>query len=81
MYIRLWEYSLFFCIFWLAGSWGFSLYLNNLNTYNKVFGTVGAFAIMMVWLYYTSMIILFGGEINSLVFEKLKEKGEIDDGD
>ncbi len=73
--------TLFFCIFWLAGSWGFSLYLNNLNTYNKVFGTVGAFAIMMVWLYYTSMIILFGGEINSLVFEKLKEKGEIDDGD
>ncbi len=63
--------TLFFCIFWLVGSWGYSLYLNNLNTYNKVYGTIGAFAILMIWLYYTSLIILIGGEINSQVYDKL----------
>lgn len=68
--------SLFFCIFWLLGSWSFSLYLNNLNTYNKVFGTIGAFVIMMVWLYYTSMIILLGGEFNYQAFIKLTNKAE-----
>ncbi len=63
--------TLFFCLFWLLGSWVYSLYLNNLNTYNKVYGTIGAFAILMVWLYYTSLIILIGGEMNSQVYDKL----------
>ena len=66
--------TMFFCIFWLLGSWSFSLYLSNLNTYNRVFGTIGAFVIMMVWLYYTSMIILLGGEFNYRAFLKLCEK-------
>lgn len=64
--------TLFFCIFWLVGSWGFSIYVNNLHTYNKVYGTIGAFAVLMVWLYYTSILLLVGGEINSQVYNKLE---------
>ena len=66
--------TFFFTIFWLAGSWGFSIYVNNLKTYNMVYGTIGAFAVLMVWLYYTSVLILIGGEINSQVYKKLNEK-------
>ena len=70
----------FFCTFWLIGSWGFSLYVNNLRTYNMVYGTIGAFAVLMVWLYYTSILLLIGGEINSQVYNKLERKaGEIRD--
>ena len=43
----------FFTVFWLIGSWGFSIYVNNLRTYNMVYGTIGAFAVLMIWLYYT----------------------------
>lgn len=64
--------TLFFCIFWLVGSWGFSLYINNFHTYNKVYGTIGAFAVLMMWLYYTSILLLIGGEINSQVYNKLE---------
>lgn len=64
--------TLFFCIFWLVGSWGFSIYVNNLQTYNRVYGTIGAFAMLMVWLYYTSILLLIGGEINSQVYNKLE---------
>lgn len=64
----------FFCTFWLIGSWGFSLYVNNLRTYNMVYGTIGAFAVLMVWFYYTSILILIGGEINSQVYNKLEAK-------
>ena len=63
--------TFFFSFFWMLGSWCFSLYLSNLNAYNKVYGTIGAFAILMVWLYYTSLIVLVGGEINSRVYSKL----------
>lgn len=66
--------SFFFVIFWLVASWGFSIYVNNLKTYNMVYGTIGAFAVLMVWLYYTSILILIGGEINSQVYNKLNEK-------
>jgi membrane protein len=66
--------TLFFSFFWILGSWCFSLYLSNLNAYNKVYGTIGAVAILMVWLYYTSLIIIVGGEINSRVYEKLTNK-------
>lgn len=64
--------TLFFCVFWLIGSWGFSVYVNNYHTYNKVYGTIGAFAVLMVWLYYTSILLLIGGEINSQVYNKLE---------
>ena len=66
----------FFCTFWLVGSWGFSIYVNNLKTYNMVYGTIGAFAVLMVWLYYTSILILVGAEINSQVYNRLNKKAQ-----
>lgn len=57
--------SVFFTIFWLIGSWLFSVYINNFGSYNKVYGSIAAFAILMIWLYFTSIIILVGGEINN----------------
>ncbi|MFI3300848.1 MAG: YihY/virulence factor BrkB family protein [Candidatus Gastranaerophilales bacterium] len=66
----------FFCVFWLVGSWGFSIYVNNFSTYNMVYGTIGAFAVLMVWFYYTSILILVGGEINSQVYNRLESKAE-----
>lgn len=68
--------TLFFCFFWMLGSWCFSIYLSNLNAYNKVYGTIGAFAILMVWLYYTSLIMLVGGEINSRRYAKIMQEQE-----
>lgn len=69
--------SIFFCISWLIGSWGFSLYVNNLHTYNFVYGTIAGFAVMMMWLYYTSILLLIGGEINSQLYEKLERKADL----
>ena len=66
--------AIFFTISWLIGSWGFSIYINNLHTYNFVYGTIGGFAVLMVWLYYTSILMLIGGELNSQLFSKLERK-------
>ena len=49
-----------------------SIYVNRLHTYNFVYGTIGAFAVLMVWLYYTSLLILVGAEINSQVYNRLE---------
>ena len=69
--------AFFFTISWLIGSWGFSIYINNLHTYNFVYGTIGGFAVLMIWLYYTSILMLVGGQINSQLFDKLERKEEL----
>ncbi|MBR1908120.1 YihY/virulence factor BrkB family protein [bacterium] len=67
--------TFFFCISWLIGSGIFAMYVNNLHTYNFVYGTIGAFAVLMVWLYYTSILMLIGATINSTVYNRLEIKG------
>ena len=69
--------SAFFTFFWLLGSWLFSVYINNFGSYNKVYGSIAAFAILMIWLYFTSIIILIGGEINNYVFDRLVNKKQL----
>ncbi len=69
--------AFFFTISWLIGSWAFSVYINNLHTYNFVYGTIAGFAILMIWLYYTSILVLVGGQINSQLFDKLERKEEL----
>ncbi len=64
--------TFFFCFAWIVSSWLFSVYLNHINMYNKFFGAMGVFAIFLIWLYYTSFILLLGGEINSKFYGKLK---------
>lgn len=66
--------SLFFCLFWLFASWAFSLYVENFGMFNRVYGTIGGFAVLLLWLYYTSLVILIGGEINSQVYKRLLAK-------
>lgn len=60
----------FFCIFWLIASSAFSIYVDNFGRYNAIYGSLGAFIILMLWLYYTALIILIGGEINSILGKK-----------
>ena len=64
--------ALFFCIIWLLASGGFAVYVNTLHTYNFVYGSIAAFAMLMIWFYFTSMLVLIGGEINSQVHDKLE---------
>lgn len=64
-FTRVFPGALFFTIFWMAGSLLFSVYINNFGSYNKVYGSLAAFAVLMIWLYFTSIIILIGGEINN----------------
>ncbi|UFS72150.1 YihY/virulence factor BrkB family protein [Geomonas sp. RF6] len=52
---------------WILASIGFSFYVNNFGSYNKTYGSIGAVIGLLMWLYITSFIILFGAEINSVV--------------
>lgn len=66
--------TLFFTLAWIGMSRLFGLYVENFAQFNKVYGTFGAVIILLLWLYYTSLVILIGGEVNSEVYRQIKTK-------
>lgn len=49
----------------LAISYGFSFYITNFGSYNKVYGSIGALIALMVWIQLLTTVLLFGYEINA----------------
>lgn len=50
---------------WLLGSVLFSLYVEALAPYNRLYGSLGAVVVLMTWLYLTCLAILFGAELDA----------------
>jgi membrane protein len=47
-------------ILWALVSRGFVLYLANFNTYNQVYGSIGAIAALLMWFYLSAYAVLLG---------------------
>ena len=52
-------------LLWLLGSMGFSWYVSNFGSYDDLYGSFAAVAILLLWLFLTAFIVLMGAEINS----------------
>lgn len=48
-------------------SLGFTYYINNFSSYNKLYGSIGTVIVVMLWLYLNSMILLIGFELNASI--------------
>jgi membrane protein len=59
---------------WLLGPLGFNAYILHIASYHKTYSVLGAFVILMVWFYVSSLIILVGAEINSQLRESAKDR-------
>lgn len=54
---------------WVVFSFGFRVYLQYFNSYNKAYGSLGAVIILMLWMFLAGTAILLGGAINSVLRE------------
>lgn len=52
---------------WVVISIGFSFYINNFNNYSKFYGSLAAVFILMIWIFLTCIILIFGVEVNSVL--------------
>lgn len=56
----------------LGVSYGFSFYLTNFGTYNKVYGSIGVLIALMVWIQLITVVLLIGYEINASIHAAIR---------
>ncbi len=49
---------------WAAASIGFSAYLSSFNSYNRIYGSIGAVIALLMWFYLAGFSVLLGALIN-----------------
>lgn len=52
-------------VVWLLASLGFSFYIAHFGTYNKIYGSVAAIMILLIWLSLSAFVFLIGAELNA----------------
>jgi membrane protein len=61
-------------VLWILASVAFNLYLSSdFNTYDKTYGSIGTVIILLLYLYISSLMILFGATLNATLV-KIKEE-------
>lgn len=52
-------------LLWAAAARGFMLYLANFPSYNRVYGSIGAVVILLMWLYVSAYAVLLGAAVDA----------------
>jgi membrane protein len=60
-------------LLWVLASMGFNFYVSNFGSYNKTYGSIGAVIILLLYLYISSLTILFGATLNAILV-RMKEE-------
>jgi membrane protein len=60
-------------LLWVLASVGFNFYVSNFGSYNKTYGSIGAVIILLLYLYISSLTILFGATLNAILV-RMKEE-------
>jgi membrane protein len=60
-------------VLWVLASMGFNLYVSNFGSYNKTYGSIGAVIVLLLYLYVSSLTILFGATLNAILV-RMKEE-------
>lgn len=58
----------------LAVSYGFSFYITNFGTYNKVYGSIGVLIALMVWIQLITVVLLVGYEVNASIHDAIRKE-------
>ncbi len=68
--------ALFAVVMWLLVSLGFKLYADNFGSYNAAYGSIAGMIVLLLWFYWSSVVLLVGGEINAEVGHAVNARAE-----
>jgi uncharacterized BrkB/YihY/UPF0761 family membrane protein len=72
---RVWPGTITAVTSWLVVSWVFGLYAVSMASYAVYYGSLAAVAVMLVWLYITSLALVVGAEVNAQLEGVREETG------
>lgn len=49
-------------------TWGFSVYIDNFSRYNLLYGSIGTLLLLMIWIYFSCIVLLVGYELNISIY-------------
>jgi membrane protein len=52
-------------VVWVLASLGFAFYVSNFASYNKVYGSLAAVVVFLIWLWLSNLAVLFGAEFDA----------------
>ncbi|WP_317965991.1 YihY/virulence factor BrkB family protein [Sporosarcina oncorhynchi] len=59
---------------WILTSVAFSYYVGNFASYSATYGSIGAIIVLMMWLYFSAIILMLGGLLNAVMEERKQAK-------
>lgn len=59
---------------WILTSLAFSFYVGNFANYSKTYGSIGGIIVLMMWLYFSAIILMLGGQLNAVMTERKQSK-------
>ncbi len=59
--------STFASMLTILTSIGFNFYINHFSRYNTLYGSIGTLLVLMLWIYFNSIILLIGFELNASI--------------
>ncbi len=62
--------TVFSTISWVVLIYGFSFYVNHFGNFTFTYGSIASVIIFMLWLYFTGMILIFGGILNAAMHKR-----------
>jgi membrane protein len=57
---------------WQLISLGFSYYISSFANYTSTYGSLGGVILLMMWFFLTGFILMVGGEVNAVYFNRVK---------
>lgn len=55
-------------------TYGFSFYLSQFGSYNKLYGSIGTIIALMIWFYLVALLLIFGFELNTSIWRAKHQK-------
>lgn len=62
----------------IVASLGFSFFIDNFSQYNKLYGSIGALIIILLWIQFNAMILLIGFELNASIHNAKHSSAELE---
>lgn len=69
--------ALLAAVFWAFFSGLFRLYVSQFGNYNRVYGAVGTFIVLLLWLQLSSLMMLIGAQLNVTVGEAIRQEQQV----